>query len=51
MGGLLILERATGSEKVGKAIDFSTIQGKQTKRILVFSEAFNCIPDDLLYLL
>ena len=51
MGGLLILERATGSEKIDKGVDFSTIQGKQAKRILVSSEALNCISDDLLYLL
>ena len=43
IGGYLILERATGYEKNGKAIDLSTVQRKQSKRILAFSELSKCI--------
>lgn len=43
MGGFLILERATGFEMNGKAIDLRTIQRKQRKRILAFSEPSSCI--------
>ena len=51
MGGLLSLRGATGFEKNGKAIEFSTVQWKQRKRIPVLSEASNCISGNLLYLL